>query len=89
MDTDEKIWVITGGASSVMLGLAKALLARCGQVVMADINIVCADAIAKELGPKACAPTVDVRRTDSSEALAAPAPHTLESEKYKLLEVIK
>ncbi|MEC7234604.1 MAG: SDR family NAD(P)-dependent oxidoreductase, partial [Pseudomonadota bacterium] len=56
---------MTGGASGIGLGLAKALLARGGQVVLADINIARAEAMAEELGPKACAAAVDVRSTDS------------------------
>ena len=89
MDIDEKIWIITGGASGIMLVLAKALLASGGQVVRVDINIARADAMSEELGPKACAATVDVRITDSSEALAAHAPHTQQPEKYNVLEVVK
>ena len=89
MDIDEKISIITGGASGVMPVLAKALLALGGQVVRADINIARAGAMAEELGPKACAAAVDLRSTDSSEALAAHAPHTQESEKYNALEVVK
>jgi len=85
-DIGDKIWVITGGASGVMLGLARALFARGGQVVMADIKIARADAMPKESGPKACAAAADVRSTDS---FAAHAPYTLESEKYNVLEVVK
>ena len=88
-DIGDKIWVITGGASGVMLGLARALFARGGQVVMADIKIARADAMPKELGPKACAAAADVRSTDSSDALAARAPHTLVSETHNVLEVVK
>ena len=51
MEIDGKICVITGGASGIGLGLAKALLARGGQVVLADINIERAEAVAQELGP--------------------------------------
>ena len=65
MDINEKICVITGGASGIGLGLAKALLARGGQVVLADINIARGEAMAEELGPKACAAAVDVRSKDS------------------------
>jgi len=71
VDINEKICVITGGASGIGLGLARALLTRGGQVVLADINIARAEAMAEELGPKACAAAVDVRSTDSFEALAA------------------
>ena len=86
MDINEKICVITGGASGTGLGLAKALLACGGQVVLADINIARAEAMAEELGPKAYAVAFDARSTDS---FAAHAPYTLESEKYNVLEVVK
>ena len=65
MEIDGKICVITGGASGIGLGLAKALLARGGQVVLADINIARAEAMAKELGPKAHAAALDVRTKES------------------------
>lgn len=71
MEIDGKICVITGGASGIGLGLAKALLARGGQVVLADINIARAEVVAEELGPKAHAAALDVRSTESFEALAA------------------
>ena len=48
MDINEKICVITCGASGTGLGLAKALLACGGQVVLADINIARAEAMAEE-----------------------------------------
>ena len=89
MDIGDKIWVITGGASGVMLGLAKALLARGRQVVMAGINIARADDMPKELGPKPCAAAADVRSSDSFNVLAAQAPLTLGSEKHNVLEVVK
>ncbi len=71
MEIDGKICVITGGASGIGLGLAKSLLARGGQVVLADINIARAEAAAEELGPKAHAAALDVRSKESFEALAA------------------
>lgn len=71
MEIDGKICVITGGASGIGLGLAKALLARGGQVVLADINIARAEAVAEELGPKAHGAELDVRSSESFEALAA------------------
>ena len=71
MEIDGKICVITGGASGIGLGLAKALLARGGQVVLADINIARADAVVEELGLKAHAALLDVRSKESFEALAA------------------
>ena len=70
MDINEKICVITGGASGIGLGLARALLTRGGQVVLADINVKRAEDMAEELGSKAHAAAVDVRNTDSFEALA-------------------
>ena len=89
MDIGEKIWVITGRAGGVILGLAMALPAHGGQVFKADLIIALADPVAEELSPKACAATVDVNSTDSPEALAAHVPQTLESEKYNVLEVVK
>ena len=89
MDIGEKIWIITGGASGVTLGLAKALLARGGQLVMTDINIARADSMPEELGRKACAAKAGVHGRDSSDALAALAPHKLASEKHNVLEVVK
>ena len=70
MDINEKICVITGGASGIGLGLAKALISRGGQVVIADINEDGAAAAAEALGPQASAAALDVRRSDSFEALA-------------------
>ena len=67
-----------------------ALQAHGGQVFFkADLIIAPADPVAEELSPKACVATVDVNGTDSPEALAAPVPETLESEKYNVLEVVK
>ena len=89
MEIDGKICVISGGASGIGLGLAKALLARGGQVVLADINIARAEAVAEELGPKAHAAALDVRSTESFEALAAHAPYTPDAEKYNVQAIIR
>ncbi|MBL6787535.1 MAG: SDR family oxidoreductase [PS1 clade bacterium] len=70
MDIDDKICVITGGASGIGLGLAKALIGRGGHVVLADINVTRAHDAAADLGPRASAAALDVRYLESFETLA-------------------
>ena len=43
----------------------------------------------EELGPKAPAAMFDLRSIESLKALAAHAPYTPESGKYKVLELVK
>jgi NAD(P)-dependent dehydrogenase (short-subunit alcohol dehydrogenase family) len=65
---ENRIAVVTGGASGIGRGIAEELLARGAQVVIADISAPAAEATAAELGCEAA--WVDVADPDSVQALA-------------------
>lgn len=62
--------VITGGASGIGLGIAKALGARGARIILADIEIERAEAAASEIGAAAIAMPVDHADEASIAALA-------------------
>ncbi|PIW29231.1 MAG: 3-hydroxybutyrate dehydrogenase [Rhodobacterales bacterium CG15_BIG_FIL_POST_REV_8_21_14_020_59_13] len=64
MRLDNKICVITGGASGIGLEIAKRFAAAGGNVVVADINIDAANAAAKSLGDGHIGINMDVTDPD-------------------------
>lgn len=68
MRLDNKICVITGGASGIGLEIAKRFAAAGGKVVIADINIDAADAAAKSLGDGHIGINMDVTDPDAVQA---------------------
>lgn len=69
-----KTAVVTGGASGIGLGIARALAGEGANVVVADLDADAAKRAADALrarGFRSLAVTTDVRRTESVEALAA------------------
>jgi NAD(P)-dependent dehydrogenase (short-subunit alcohol dehydrogenase family) len=69
-----KVAVVTGGASGIGRGMARAFAAEGADVVVADIDAAAADATAKELGStgvRALAVPLDVRDRASVDALVA------------------
>ena len=73
MDLQNAIAVITGGASGIGLGIAKAIHHRGGAVLLADIHDEIAEEEAKKMGARASAAKLDVRDKRSFEALAETA----------------
>jgi D-sorbitol dehydrogenase (acceptor) len=67
---DGKAAVITGGASGIGLGIARALVAEGARVAVADINLAKAQAEAIAMGDAARACRCDVTKTDDVNALA-------------------
>ena len=54
MDIRDKVAIITGGASGIGTGLAKRFAAEGARgIVLADINLAQADAVAARLAPRA------------------------------------
>ena len=66
-----KTAIVTGGASGFGAGIVRKFAAEGARVLIADINIEAAEALAKELGAKAV--EVDVSKDDSVNAMAATA----------------
>lgn len=66
-----KTVIVTGGASGFGAGIVRKFAAEGARVLIADINIEAAEALAKELGAKAV--EVDVSKDDSVNAMAATA----------------
>jgi NAD(P)-dependent dehydrogenase (short-subunit alcohol dehydrogenase family) len=50
MDIKDKVFLITGGASGLGAGTARALVKQGGKVVLADLNVAAGEALAAELG---------------------------------------
>ena len=66
-----RLAVVTGGAQGFGLGIAKALHREGASVVLADLNLECAQAAARELGDDAFAVKVDVSNPESVEMMVA------------------
>lgn len=71
MQFENAIAVVTGGASGIGLGIAKAIHRQGGHVVLADIEADKAHKAAAQLGKRAEGAALDVRELASMEALAA------------------
>ena len=69
MQIKDSVFIVTGGASGLGAGTARALAAQGGKVVIADLNKAAGEALAKELGANARFAECDV----SSEASARAA----------------
>ena len=69
-DFNDKVAVVTGGASGIGKALAKALLGRGAKVVIADVEDSALKASCEELGGAVSGVKVDVRDPDSLKALA-------------------
>jgi NAD(P)-dependent dehydrogenase (short-subunit alcohol dehydrogenase family) len=63
MEIEKKTFVVTGAASGLGEATARMIVARGGYVVLADVNPA-GEAIAEELGIRACFVPVDVTRED-------------------------
>jgi meso-butanediol dehydrogenase / (S,S)-butanediol dehydrogenase / diacetyl reductase len=73
MDIENKVAVVTGAGSGIGRGISLALAAAGADVVIADINLPAAEAVAREvesLGRRAAAFACDVTRESAVEALA-------------------
>ncbi|MEM7015760.1 MAG: glucose 1-dehydrogenase [Pseudomonadota bacterium] len=64
----DKVTVITGGASGIGAGTAKRFVEEGGKVVIADLQFERAQALAEELGNVACAIRTDVTNEDDMAA---------------------
>lgn len=71
MRMKDKIAIVTGGASGIGAGIAKRFVAEGARVVIADLRIEAAEAMAAQLGSHAIATQVDVADAASVAALAA------------------
>jgi NAD(P)-dependent dehydrogenase (short-subunit alcohol dehydrogenase family) len=69
MQIDGAVFFITGGASGLGEAVARrAVAAKAGGVVIADLNYLAAQSLAAELGDRALAVEVDVQNTDAISA---------------------
>ncbi len=69
MQTTDSVFFISGGASGLGEAVARrAIAGGAGGVVIADLNLAAAQALATELGDRAFAVEVDVQRTDAIAA---------------------
>ncbi len=68
-----KTAIVTGAASGIGAGIARRFVAEGARVLIADVNLVAATALARELGAAATPVGVDVADRDSVAALAAAA----------------
>ncbi|MFI6066550.1 SDR family NAD(P)-dependent oxidoreductase [Micromonospora sp. NPDC051227] len=74
-----KTAVVTGGAMGMGAATVRRLVAEGANVVIADVNVAEAEALAAELGPKAVAEQLDVRSPDQWAALVQRAEERLGS----------
>ena len=71
MQIENRVFLITGGASGLGAATARALVARGGKVVIADLNDKLGQELARELGPAARHARVDVAsEADVQQAVA-------------------
>jgi NAD(P)-dependent dehydrogenase (short-subunit alcohol dehydrogenase family) len=74
METKDKVVVVTGGASGIGAGLAQRFAREGAQaVVVADVNLERAQAVARGIGAQAIATACDVSREADIQALARQA----------------
>src|SRR5215472_5941165 len=71
MRLQDKIAVVTGGASGFGEGIARRFVAEGARVVIADVNYDTGNQLARQLGEQASALTADVSDDESVAALAA------------------
>lgn len=76
MRLDSKTAIVTGGASGFGEGIVRKFVAEGARVIIADINLKAAEALADEIGHGAMAHPVDVADGDSVQALAEAAKRT-------------
>jgi 3-oxoacyl-[acyl-carrier protein] reductase len=70
MRLQDKVAIVTGGASGIGAGIARRFVAEGACVVVADLRLDAAEAFAADLGPAAHAMAVDVADGASMRALA-------------------
>jgi 3-oxoacyl-[acyl-carrier protein] reductase len=73
MRLDDKTAIVTGGASGFGEGITRKFVAEGARVIIADINIKAAEALADDIGHGAIAHQVDVADGDSVQGLAEAA----------------
>jgi NAD(P)-dependent dehydrogenase (short-subunit alcohol dehydrogenase family) len=71
MDIRDNVFLITGGASGLGAGTARALTQQGGRVVLADLNVAAGEALAAELGGVFV--KCDVSREEDGQAAVAAA----------------
>ncbi|OHV90642.1 L-iditol 2-dehydrogenase [Mesorhizobium sp. ORS 3428] len=69
MKLKDKVAVVTGGAQGIGAAIVRGFAAEGAQVVIADVGVDKAEALAQELGDKASALRLDVRDLASIEAM--------------------
>jgi NAD(P)-dependent dehydrogenase (short-subunit alcohol dehydrogenase family) len=69
----DSVFIVTGGASGLGAGAARHLAAQGGKVVVADMNRVAGEALARELGASARFVQTDVADERSAQACVAAA----------------
>lgn len=69
MKLKDKVAVVTGGAQGIGAAIVRGFAAEGAQVVIADVGVDKAEALARELGGKAAAVQLDVRDLASIEAM--------------------
>ncbi|MBW7900529.1 MAG: 3-hydroxyacyl-CoA dehydrogenase [Rhodocyclaceae bacterium] len=68
MQIENKVFVVTGGASGLGAGTARMLVENGGRVVLADLQREPGEALARELGAAACFVETDVSNEESAKA---------------------
>ena len=66
---EPRVSIVTGAGSGIGRAIAAELVARGSYVVIADLDVAKAQAVAGELGPRASAAVVDVADADAVRAL--------------------
>ncbi|NYT65599.1 glucose 1-dehydrogenase [Alcaligenaceae bacterium] len=68
LQLDQKVAIVTGAASGFGAGIAKAYVQAGAKVVLVDLNLQAAQAMAAELGPQASAVACDVSKQSDVQA---------------------